>query len=127
MLTSPIAGEYSWVGTSYLLVSTIMVPCWGRGESHVRDVAMFELISAFPSIQSRMSRKPSCCAKSPFDRVFSLFSDIVGRKTLLIPGVVIFLIGSGASSFFALLHATRGKILRVMNSSRQLYAVRLNP
>lgn len=44
--------EYSWTGTSYLLVSTIMVPCWGR------------------------------------------VSDIVGRKEILLPGIIIFAIGS---------------------------------
>lgn len=43
------AGEYSWVGTSYLLVATIMVPCWGRGENLVRITPR----------QSQLTRAPS--------------------------------------------------------------------
>lgn len=45
--------QYSWVGTSYLLVCAIMVPVWGR------------------------------------------VSDIIGRKQLLLPAILMFMIGSG--------------------------------
>lgn len=60
--------QYSWVGTSYLLASTIMTPLWGR------------------------------------------LTDIVGRKQVLYPGIVVFAVGSalcGASQSMNMLIGSR--------------------
>ncbi|KAJ9107602.1 hypothetical protein QFC21_001061 [Naganishia friedmannii] len=62
------SSQYSWVGTSYLLASTIMTPLWGR------------------------------------------VTDIVGRKYILYPGIVVFAVGSalcGASQSMNMLIASR--------------------
>ncbi|KAI5455350.1 hypothetical protein NCC49_000164 [Naganishia albida] len=62
------SSQYSWVGTSYLLASTIMTPLWGR------------------------------------------LTDIVGRKQVLYPGIVVFAVGSalcGASQSMNMLIGSR--------------------
>ena len=92
----------AWVGTAYLLTSTVSISALAPSTS--RSVPLFPFSRPFALILLCLSKSDTHSWLQAMQPIYGRLSDIFGRKIVLLASIAIFLIGSLAA---ALAHVSK--------------------